>query len=121
MAEIKVNQRLAYTFDAELIDSVVVAALEGGINYWCSKATPKNGNFCGAEYGSGVLTRGGALILVEDEDGTKHELTLEKLIEGLKKAAKLRNKMVDVFLEEHDAVDADLVIQYAIFGEVIYG
>lgn len=61
---------------------------------------------------------------IEDHDRehrglcTVLELTLEKLLNGWKKYAEDHN--VDDF-DEYDGISADCIMQYAIFGDVIYG
>lgn len=54
-----------------------------------------------------ILESGGKLTVYDREDDKDHELTLEKLLNGWKKYA-----------EDHNA---DCIMQYAIFGDVIYG
>ena len=65
-----------------------------------------------------ILESGGKLTVYDREDDKDHELTLEKLLNGWKKYAEDHN--ADDF-DEYDGVSADCIMQYAIFGEVIYG
>ena len=114
------------TIDNQMIDDILVAAMEGGINYWCVRALPKDNDYkkeLGGEYASDVISRGGTLVfkLSEpfDESGKlEYELTLE----NFKKGCELNQKNNPTFdFEEHDAGDADNIIQYALFGELIFG
>lgn len=45
----------------EDIDDIMVAALEGGINYWCSEADVVEERRC-ADWGHEQIARGGALV-----------------------------------------------------------
>lgn len=47
--EIKAEIRVELT--QEDIDDIMVGALEGGITYWCSEASPEGGEYLG-EYAS---------------------------------------------------------------------
>lgn len=108
------------------IDDIMVAALEGGINYWCSEASPEDGEFLG-EYASGQISRGGTLLLYDFEEEAYRKLDLEKFLKGFKlwlenggdQYGAVENGEVDCC--EIDAGCADAIIQYALFGEVIYG
>lgn len=44
--EIKAEIRVELT--QEDIDDIMVGALEGGITYWCSEASPEGGEYLGA-------------------------------------------------------------------------
>ena len=61
---------------------------------------------------------GGKLTVYDREDDKDHELTMEKLLNGWKKYVEDYN--ADDF-DEYDGVSADGIMQYAIFGGVIYG
>jgi len=116
--EIKVTQ--------EDIDDIMCSALEGGINYWCNKAEVV-GEYLG-EYASEQISRGGALKLYDAEEDEVYELTLEKLLNGIEKAydgnwfmeygwcdgAKLDPCQID-------AEVADVIVQLALFDEVVFG
>lgn len=124
--ELEVSFKVRLT--QEDIDDIMCAALEGGITYWCCKAEVI-GEYLG-EYASEQIGRGGSLKLYDSEENEVYELTLEKFMNGLRMYfVKPTN---DDFLEfvDHglridtchmDANAADSVIQYAIFGDVIYG
>lgn len=118
----------------EDIDDIMVSALEGGINYWCRKAEVK-GDYLG-EYASDQISRGGELILHDAEENKSYTLSKEKFIEGLKKYIAAGNtgcidqetNSIGVYTGKLnidpgniDAGAADCIIQYALFGDVIYG
>lgn len=111
----------------ENIDDIMVSALEGGINYWCCKAEVVEEKRCGG-WGHEQIARGGALILHDAESSDKWELNLEKFLNGVK--LWLQNGddrygalQCDGTLDtgEIDADMADMIVQYSIFGEVVFG
>lgn len=107
-----------YTVTNEMVDDILCAALEGGINYWAVKASPTvppQGDL----FASDMLTRGANLRIV-DFDGGKHTLTLANMKAGIRKAAAHYGQTVEAFYEDHDAGAADTAVQFALFGELVY-
>lgn len=106
----------------KIVDDIMVTALEGGISYWCREARVI-GNYLG-EMASDQISRGGLLKLY-DFDGDAREITLEKFIEGTKELIALNPEVLDSgsFLDpaKVDAAEADTIIQFAAFGELVYG
>lgn len=113
---------------SEDVDCIMTGALEGGITYWCDKAEPV-GDYLG-KYASEQISRGGKLMLHDFEEGEEHCLDLGKLLNGIKLWAK--NPVGCNCLEQvdgklvldccnADAAVCDAIIQYALFGDVIYG
>ena len=106
----------------------MVAALEGGINYWCSEAEVVEERRC-ADWGHEQIARGGALVLHDIEDSSeKWELDLEKFLKGFKLWAEQgldeygavqKDGTVDCC--QIDAACADEIVQLALFGEVMFG
>lgn len=109
------------------IDDIMVSALEGGINYWCHKAEVVGGYL--GKYASEQISRGGSLKLYDGESGEKYWLDLDKFLKGF--ALWIKNggdhyNAIDysdgaVDCGEIDASCADEIIQYALFGELVYG
>lgn len=107
------------------IDDIVCTALEGGITYWCCKAKVV-GEYLG-EYASDQISRGGKLILYDAESDDKWTLTRGNFLNGLR--LWLMNGMdVDHGVYEGkldtgaiDASSADCIIQYALFGKIVFG
>ena len=120
------------TFDVfvsdEDIDDIMVSALEGGINYWCDRAEVV-GEYLG-EFASDQISRGGILRLHDFEEKNWQELTRDKFIAGLKKyianptasdICEIVDHEIRIDACQADAVVADSIIQYAVFGDIIYG
>jgi len=105
------------------IDDIMAVAMEGGICYWCRKAE-EVGEHLG-EYASDQISRGGALILHDAESAQTWELTLEKFLNGVKLYfeqgchVNVEDNAIDTC--DIDANDADCIIQFAVFGEVVFG
>ena len=106
----------------------MVAALEGGINYWCSEAEVVEERRC-ADWGHEQIARGGALVLHDVEDNNeKWELDLKKFLNGFKLwveqgldeyGAVQKDGTVDCC--QIDAACADEIVQLALFKEVMFG
>jgi hypothetical protein len=109
------------------IDDIMCAALEGGICYWCGRAEVV-GEYLG-EYASEQISRGGTLKLYDCEDMNEvYELDRGKLLKGIKKAFEegyyseyewCNGTVIDTC--QVDADVADVIVQIAVFDEVVYG
>ena len=128
MEKVKLKVEMEIVLSQEDVDDIMCGALEGGINYWCRKAEVV-GDYLG-EYASEQIARGGQLKLYDQEEDEVYTLDSEKLLNGIKLYA--QNPvgcncldMVDGHLEidfcNADAIVCDAIIQYALFGEVVYG
>lgn len=108
----------------EDVDSIMCSALEGGINYWCCKAEVIEETYYG-EYASEQISRGGSLRLYDSEDDETYVLTLEKLLNGIRLACK--DGFGDGWFDgdtldccRMDANDADVIVQYALFRDMVF-
>jgi hypothetical protein len=106
----------------EMVDDIVGTAFDSGISYWCDSIKVMSDPYPdGATYGSDCLSRGVTIKLhVWDED-VWYDLTLENFIKGLPKACDNFGKNLEQFYEDHDAMYADVAVQFALFGKVVYG
>lgn len=110
----------------EDIDDIMAGALEGGITYWCCKAEVVEDDYYG-EYASEQISRGGSLRLYDNEDDEQYILTLDKFLKGLRLAIKdgygsdwfSNTARLDCGMIDGEA--ADVIVQMALFGEVMYG
>ena len=117
------------------IDDIMACALEGGINYWADEAEVV-GKYLG-EYGSEQIARGGELIIhliepIEEAGTMMYKLTKKKFMIGLRKylydpmkpynIVELDNKTYEYRLDtcQADAVVCDMIIQYALFDEIVF-
>lgn len=128
-----VKVALEIVLTQEDIDDIMCGALEGGINYRCDEAKVMGGYL--GEYGSEQIARGGKLRLhlpepFDKDDTEYYELDLEKFKKGVELWAitpvgcncleqidgKIRFDTCNA-----DAIVCDAIIQYALFGDVIFG
>lgn len=126
MENIRIFPTMEINVTQEDIDDIMCSALEGGINYWCRKAEVV-GDYLG-EYASEQISRGGALKLYDAEEDDVYELNLDKLINGITKAISesyfesynwyVAGKLDTCYV---DAEVADIIIQFALFDNIIYG
>lgn len=128
------NLSFSVVVTAEDIDDIMVSALEGGITHWANRAkVPEEKR--AAEWGHEQIARDGELHIhvVEpfDQDDTEwYILTKENFLNGLAKYLKEPKYSDCLEFVNHelridtcyiDADVADTIIQYALFGEVVYG
>lgn len=122
--EFKVKRSVIIT--QEDVDDIVCTALEGGITYWCCKAEVCEDEYYG-EYASDQISMGGSLRLYDDENDEQYILTLDNFLKGIQQAIK-DGYGSDWFGDDArldamniDGEAADVIVQCALFGEVIYG
>ena len=104
------------------IDDLMVTAFEGGINYWCGYAEIVEKPETECTLKSEVISRNGALELFDDESDDTWILTREKFLKGVEKALNhFEYSNIQDMIENHDAETVDVIIQYALFDEIIFG
>lgn len=121
--------------------SIITTAIEGGINYWCPAARlhepyaiERDAHEVWNEFFARNIVLGGSATFVEDcgegDEPREHVLTAEKLLAGV-------GKWIDHLAQHNsrpafwrdgeqyewdiDASDADNILQFALFGELVYG
>lgn len=111
------------------IDDIMCTALEGGITYWCNGAlsieTVEWANEHGVHWLHETISRGGDIVLSTDEGD--YILTLKAFLTGLQKYLNEFNESLipcdcgyKIDTCDIDAYGADLIIQYALFGDLVY-
>ncbi len=115
----------------ENIDDIMSTALDGeAINYWCYNAEIVGEEYLGS-LTSEQISRGGKIRMYLEEpfDYNGREVYIldkNKLLKGIKMA--MEKYGLDINLDDHmhisiddvDADAADVIIQYALFGEIVY-
>lgn len=104
----------------ERLHNMLISAFEGGSNYWIKSIERK---YCNVEctYNSSVPFVGGTLI-VTSHDGKTGKLTINTLVGGIAlMSEKHPRHFSDLMNENDDATTADVFVQLAAFGEVVYG
>lgn len=106
----------------ETLENIVVTALEGGIGYWSvldntTKIWDKY-DYCDlpcSQAAFELLYNGESLNFYDTEDETEvWHLTWKKLIKGVELFGGVKE-------EDIDATVADQIIQYALFGKIVFG
>lgn len=110
------------------VEHMFSTALEGGINYWCPKVELVGAWQEGLRYLADHLSYGRKLIVFEDEDETgnpetwkRHELTLDKWLTGFRLWCLHIDKTPQGVYDNYDIEHADCIVQFALFGEIVYG
>jgi|WetSurMetagenome_2_1015567.scaffolds.fasta_scaffold194679_3 hypothetical protein len=132
--ELKVVVSKSHVFTTEEINDLIVTALEGGINNWCGKAeivmNADKKTFAGVlpedqsnvHFASDVIGYGGKLKLTDVEDDDEvWELTLSKMLTGIQMYCEENNVAPSDLMDDYDADTADAIVQFALFGEQVYG
>ena len=123
-----INRRLEIS--DELIEFILCGAFEGGSTYWAESVSCKDKEDMKkvGGYKSDYLTRTkkkDAVMFIHTMEGNKYPITKKSIIDALQKMDDPENgctKALGRILDEtYDSGDADLVLQMACFGEVVYG
>ena len=128
MNKIKIEMEIEVT-DQD-IDDIVCTAFEGGINYWCGHVEPVGNLGVDVEYTHEQIAKGGYLYLYDiEDDEEKWILTKSRLLNGIKMY--INNSITrnwdsivygnEIDTSEVDSNIADMIIQFALFEEIIYG
>jgi hypothetical protein len=111
MNERTLNVKTTVT-DQFLMD-LLCTAVEGGIYYWA--AVTDTVRIDGYEYVEATL-----VDMEEGEDSEPMTITLDLLFLGVQNLIDQYPWRISM-LDDHDAEDADVAVQMALFGEVVYG
>jgi len=122
--ELEIKKTLKVT--EEDIDDIMVSALEGGVTYWADECVVV-GEYLN-QLASHQISKGGAVRLHDAEDDEWYELTLEKFLNGIQKWYEDGMDRYDAVQDdgtldccEIDAEVADAIVQYSLFGEIVFG
>ena len=130
MSDINIINRRIEISD-ELIEYILCSAFEGGITYWAenisckdNKDMKKVGGYK-SEYLTKTKKKDAVIYIHESETGEKYPITKKSIIDALQKMdtpeykyTKALNRLLN---GDWDSDDADIVVQTACFGEVVYG
>lgn len=108
------------------IETIIVNGFEGGIGYWAGLDNKgdewknKPADEPTSMWTTKLILEGKSVTLYDRENPEeKAELTLEKLIKGIK--LNYDNRSWDRSIEDGDAETYDCIIQYALFDSIVYG
>ena len=121
-----VKPEITIELTQEDVDDIMATALEGGITYWCDEAEVVGEKYLG-DWASDQISRGGSLLLHDNEEDEKYLLNLTKFLNGFKlwveggydQYGAIEKGKVDCGVI--DAIAADQIVQLALFNDVIFG
>ena len=114
----------------ELIENILCSAFEGGITYWANNVSCHNREDMKKVGGwkHKYLTKTklkDAKLIIHTIDGGEVAITEKSIIDALQKMDSPKYKYTKALSRilkwEYDSDDADIVVQTACFGEVVYG
>jgi hypothetical protein len=118
----KIDYTVSTYIDNKVIDDILSTAFEGGITYWSSQGVKVKNWPKGADYASDVISRGEPVYIYVDDNNAWAKLTLPDMIDGIRWFLSQFGRTPDYFSNgEFDANDADIIVQHALFGGLIYG
>jgi hypothetical protein len=108
----------------ESIDRIMRAAMRS-ISHWCSDVQPIDGFLPGTNHIFEQISRGGRLKLYDSQAQDEYELNRESFLKGVRMYIKsgggswvIDNHRIHLDWLSRDSADA--IIQYAVFGEIVY-
>ena len=140
MDKITINIPMNLDVSDDDLDNILVTAFEGGSNYWIDKIEVKD--YKGCEWASHVVSKGGSVWVCLDNNPVGAEIKGKEYYKWVINRKKLLRAISRWFTEyyyhrqivkhnlempssfsdiDFDAGDTDIIIQLAIFNEVIYG
>ena len=121
-----INRRLEIS--DELIENVLAEAFMGGIVYWADNISCediKDMHKVGGwkhEYLTRTKKKDAVMYIHDGETGEKYPMTKKSIVDALQKLDAEHSETLDRILsEQYDADDADIVVQTACFGEIVFG
>lgn len=107
------------TLTAQDVADILTAAFEGGIVYWAVVRLPKGAKTSRPYLAEALAFDHQALVVRDVEGDASHLLTAEALQRGLIQYIQERGWTGDI--GNIDADEADAIVQFSLFQEVIYG
>ena len=104
----------------EMVEDILHTAFEVGIGEWCSaivKVSPIHPSLH-KSYPAEYLAKGGVLKL--RADNVWYAMTLATFLSGMGRHCQEKGWPPEEMHEQHDCEDADIIVQYALFGELRY-
>ena len=124
-----INRRIEIS--DELIEYILCSAFEGGITYWANNVSCKDNKDMKEvggwkhEYLTRTKKKDAVMYIHDAETEEKYPITKKSIIDALQKMDtpeyKYTKALGRILDETYDADDADIVVQTACFGQVVYG
>lgn len=104
--------------DLEKVGYIFETAVYHAIDYWCNITEIVRDGKLDEVIDLRNITK---ITLVEHEDGKTHTVYEDDLWKGIVLAARYQEMDIEEWFEDHDAISADLAVQFAIFEGIVYG
>ena len=124
-----INRRIEIS--DEMIEDILCTAFEGGITYWAENISCKDNDDMKKvggwkhEYLTKTKKKDAVMYIHDAETGEKYPITKKSIIDALQKMDNPKYQYTKalnrILIGQSDADDADIVVQTACFGEVVYG
>jgi hypothetical protein len=72
------------------------------------------------EFASDIVSLGGTLEIRDSCSTDRWELTLENMLKGIQMHCTNKKISVAELMDDYDADDADCIVQYALFNELVF-
>ena len=112
----------------KMIEDILCSAFEGGITYWAENVSCKDNDDMKKvggwkhEYLTKTKKKDAIMYIHDIETGERYPITKKSIIDALQKLDAEHSETLDRILsEQYDAHDADIVVQTACFGHVVFG
>ena len=114
---------IPFEISEDFISDVLCTAFEGGSTYWINDITNKSTE-PKSMYFSESVAKGDTIIIQDNEDYKEHTLNAEIFCKGYERYVKYCMKRGwEVYYDtcDIDGEVADMIIQFAIFNDLIFG
>lgn len=120
MKTFKIDITKSFEITSENIEDLLVTFIFDGVGDWCEKITVCTLPDTACLVKSEVITHAGELLF-HTQDG-RNTLNIRNFLEGIKLEILASGWLsIEELMDSHDANIADNILQYALFGELIYG
>lgn len=113
-----------HTLEAKALADLMVTAIEGGCTHWAESLELLEGTdlFEPPYYADPKFYSFPFKLALTDCEGDVHTLTIDELTKGWSLLLQLYpRRALSAQDESYDAEDADVFLQLAVYGDVIYG
>lgn len=117
---------IPFVIDQEWVDDVICTAFDlgvGGCYYWIYKLQERDGTEK-TEYLTEIISRGGSYVITTIDDEGPFVLNLDIFISGYQKYLEwCRTTGREAYSDpcDIDADIADVIVQFALFNDIVYG
>ena len=118
--DVKITKQVS----AKVLECIIIDAIESGLDYWAgidNSNWNKPAGLSLSQYAAELILTGKEVKFYDIEENGEDEdwiLTLDKLLKGI--ALNEVERPFDCDLSDYDSSTVDCIIQFALFGEIVY-